>query len=1106
VYTKEQVSRANEVIKLHQSLDHPSNRILINALNNGIILGTRLTERDVVRSEHIYGRCIHCIAAKTTKQSFKASKSEPAEKVGSIVHADLHSFAETTIGGNEGHIICVDEFSCYMYVVMLKSKSMFYLNLAFDDIISHYKLYGHTIKKFQTDSESNLGACTVHLNEMKVLLEQVPPYQHAQRIERYVRTINDRVRATLDTLVYELPPKMYGELISSVVLKHNDLPNTSHPTLTPRMIVQGTKLDMSETILIPFGTLCMFHMAGSENLKSTEPRSQLGVALGPSRRSRKSVRAYILSTQAVKVRSHLEVLSVLPLGFEWKRKNEHNFKTSNKVQMHDISFQLVSKVPFDTNENATDETGQHPEGVTKRKKTSPIDTGQKVVFRKEEFTDEEESEADGEEFHKDSSVAVTQKSSNPNTLGAGANKLRSDGAIFHSGTEPLSSLTTENEEGDESISDRKRKSSNLGNEEKVKNIIVNKFVKRKDRKKAYGKVKPVQEGVSQTRALQEAVLNVKKVEKVKPQGDGKTLQMLANEQSNARYPTRLPRQAKLKDWRDMKDMMYGMSLSVKQALLGEYAQQTKEAVCDEIKNFLDYRVGHYVRFTDIPLEHRISNILSSFMFIKHKTKPDGRYDKTKARLVGDGSKQDKHMYELIASTTISLSIVFVLFNIASYYGCRLVSYDIKGAFLHASFTEDDEPTYLMVRKEVVDIWVKLDPTALPFVNTKGDLLLLLDKFVYGLKQSPLKFQQHLTGVLKLLGYVRSEYDDCLYTKIEGIHFSIISTHVDDILQVSNSDKMVDELHAGLDEAYGTCQFNEQADSYLGMNITRDGNSKIILVDHEGSIKKLVDEYLPGALPNVSTPHQDSLFETMEESGENFTLDVPSNRRYLSVVMSLMYIARLTRPDILLPVTYLASRSHYATVNDWEKLMRVLRYLKSTPKLGITINCTGLQLHCHCDASFSTHGDGRSHTGFVIYLGDSLSYIHAKSNKQKVGSTSSTDAEIIALVDSMKVVGWLKRVLMELDREPAEIAIIHQDNKSGMLMVTNQSKCSRSKHMLTKINYAKDLINSCVMKVDYLSTHDMSADLLTKPLAGSLFRKHRNMIMGTLSSPDFDKEK
>ena len=69
------------------------------------------------------------------------------------------------------------------------------------------------------------------------------------------------------------------------------------------------------------------------------------------------------------------------------------------------------------------------------------------------------------------------------------------------------------------------------------------------------------------------------------------------------------------------------------------------------------------------------------------------------------------------------------------------------------------------------------------------------------------------------------------------------------------------------------------------------------------------------------------------------------------------------------------------------------------------------------------------------------------------------------------------------------------------MVNNQSKCNRSKHILTKINYAEDLIASSHIEVRYLNTNAMSADVLTKPLAESLFIKHRETIMGTLSGPD-----
>ena len=124
-------------------------------------------------------------------------------------------------------------------------------------------------------------------------------------------------------------------------------------------------------------------------------------------------------------------------------------------------------------------------------------------------------------------------------------------------------------------------------------------------------------------------------------------------------------------------------------------------------------------------------------------KADGRYDRTKARLVVDGSNQKTHMYDFISPTTVSLSLVFILLNIASYFKCLMVSYDIKGAFLNAVFTDEDEPTYVVIRKEVAELWSQLDPTSEPYRNKKGEFLLALDKFAYGLKQSPIKFQQHL---------------------------------------------------------------------------------------------------------------------------------------------------------------------------------------------------------------------------------------------------------------------------------------------------------------------------------------------------------------------------
>ena len=151
-----------------------------------------------------------------------------------------------------------------------------------------------------------------------------------------------------------------------------------------------------------------------------------------------------------------------------------------------------------------------------------------------------------------------------------------------------------------------------------------------------------------------------------------------------KLPLRRTERRILSSWKDGNrklSVLFALAyrISVKQAIVGEHAQESIEAINDEIQNMLTYKVGHYVHYCDIPYALR-RNILQSFMFVKHKETPDGRYDRTKARMVGNGANQKDHMYDLISSSTVALSSVFLLFNIASYYKCLLASYDIKGAF------------------------------------------------------------------------------------------------------------------------------------------------------------------------------------------------------------------------------------------------------------------------------------------------------------------------------------------------------------------------------------------------------------------------------------------
>ena len=73
--------------------------------------------------------------------------------------------------------------------------------------------------------------------------------------------------------------------------------------------------------------------------------------------------------------------------------------------------------------------------------------------------------------------------------------------------------------------------------------------------------------------------------------------------------------------------------------------------------------------------------------------------------------------------------------------------DMRGAFLNAEFTAADKPIYLRINMDVAPYWILQDPQAAPYVSQHGELVLLLDRFLYRLKQLPLKFQLHLTKTL-----------------------------------------------------------------------------------------------------------------------------------------------------------------------------------------------------------------------------------------------------------------------------------------------------------------------------------------------------------------------
>jgi len=147
-----------------------------------------------------------------------------------------------------------------------------------------------------------------------------------------------------------------------------------------------------------------------------------------------------------------------------------------------------------------------------------------------------------------------------------------------------------------------------------------------------------------------------------------------------------------------------------------------------------------------------------------------------------------------------------------------------------------------------------------------------------------------------------------------------------------------------------------------------------------------------------------------------------------------------------------------------------------------------------DASYAVHDNMRSHTGGTISFG--IGTIGSKSNKQKLNTKSSTEAELVGASDYLPTTIWVMNFLQE-QGYPVQSSFFEQDNQSAIKMEKNgrMSAGQRSRHVNIRYFWIADRLKSEKIKIQYCPTQNMLADFLSKPLQGSLFVRLRDVLLG-----------
>ncbi|RVW39384.1 Retrovirus-related Pol polyprotein from transposon RE1 [Vitis vinifera] len=168
---------------------------------------------------------------------------------------------------------------------------------------------------------------------------------------------------------------------------------------------------------------------------------------------------------------------------------------------------------------------------------------------------------------------------------------------------------------------------------------------------------------------------------------------------------------------------------------------------------------------------------------------------------------------------------------------------------------------------------------------------------------------------------------------------------------------------------------------------------------------------------------------------------------------------------------------------WDAVIRILRYIKSTPGQGVLYENRGhTQVVGYTDSDWAGSPTGRRSTsGYCVFIEGNL--ISWKSKKQDVVARSSAEAEYRAMALATCELIWLKHLLRELRFGKDEQMKLICDNQAALHIASNPVFHERTKHIEVDCHFIREKIASGCMTTSFVNSNDQLADIFTKSLRG-----------------------
>lgn len=223
--------------------------------------------------------------------------------------------------------------------------------------------------------------------------------------------------------------------------------------------------------------------------------------------------------------------------------------------------------------------------------------------------------------------------------------------------------------------------------------------------------------------------------------------------------------------------------------------------------------------------------------------------------------------------------------------------------------------------------------------------------------------------------------------------------------------------------------------------------------------------------------------------------------YQRLIGKLMYLACGTRSDIAFVVGRLSKHNADPRKGHLRAAKRIVRYLKGTIHLELVYGQrpdgssstlpAPYGLVGYGDSNFAGDPEDRkSVMGYCFFLNGAV--VSWSSKKQKTVSTSTTEAEYIAIGHAAREGVWIKRFINELQLEITGLSL-KGDSEASLNLTKNPESQHRTKHIDVQHHYVRELANDKELEIEWVPSAMMLADGMTKALTVDLFRKHRALL-------------